>query len=122
MAIGQTRYSFDSRNAVRLDLSRDEADTLYAVLGAVGGDIRHSPNKHVFEIYKALEAGGVDWVNVQEHRRLRSGEFQFENYPSPFRGGYYRCKASQGGKVVKHFTHQPTDFHNWEPVTVTASE
>jgi hypothetical protein len=122
MAKGQTLYSFDGTYAVRLDLSRDEADTLYAVLWAVGGDRWHSPNKHVTAVYMALEAAGLDRLNVEKARALRSGEFQFANYPTPFREGYYRCKVSKGGKEVKHFTHQPTDFHNWEPVTVTASE
>jgi hypothetical protein len=53
-----------------LTLSAEEAETLAAVMGTVGGDCELSARKHTDAVLRALEAAGVAWFRRTISRTL----------------------------------------------------
>jgi hypothetical protein len=72
---------------VTLTLNEDEANTLAAIMGHIGGRA-DSPRKHTTAILSALSGAGFKWyvgdvLDDQAHpARLVSGSLRFADYPN----------------------------------------
>lgn len=108
-------------DAYRLRLSIEEAETLFVVLGGVGGDQEVSPRKHAQSVMDALKGIGITREGTNSIRDLRDGAIYFQRYPAPkpaFEPGHF---VDTGDFEIRWFTSDPSDFGadgEWLRVTV----
>ncbi len=65
---------------VTLELSREEADALAAVVAKIGGDPERSPRKHIKAIEEALEQHDLVYYTSKAYPYL-TGVLQFYTHP-----------------------------------------
>lgn len=84
-AVTETKTVVVEPETVTLTLTLDEADTLAAIAGKIGGDPDRSPRKHVDEIARVLAGVGFHWANGskawQAMERERLSGIRFNKYP-----------------------------------------